>query len=112
MQTPLFFREYAALRYALRRGVSISIPDSPIATAGVLPASGLWALAWDSSKGLLPVRPQAVEQQAAKLAILGGQPSKGFEPLVVVALFLRVVRHSAFASRGRPTSISPDYNFA
>ena len=64
------------------------------------------------SKGVLPARLQVIEQQAAVFVLFGGRVGKGFEPLVVVALFLRVVRHSAFASRGRPTSISPDYNFA
>ena len=64
------------------------------------------------SKGLPPVLLQAVVQKGAAVAALGGQPGKGFEPLVVVALFLRVVRHSAFVLAGRPTNILADYNFA
>jgi hypothetical protein len=41
MQVPQLFSVCPAPRYAFRRGMSIPIPDSPIATAGALPALGL-----------------------------------------------------------------------
>jgi len=73
----IMFSQYPAPRYAFRRGVSVSTPDSPIWTAGVLQAWVLQALAWDSSKGLPPVLLQAVEQKGAAFAVFGGQPGKG-----------------------------------
>jgi hypothetical protein len=73
-----FFREYPALHYAIGRGVSISTPDSRIATARVLRV-GFAGFSRDSSKGLLLVPLQAVEQKAAVFAVFGGQPGKASE---------------------------------
>jgi hypothetical protein len=54
MQMPFLFSVYPAPRYAFRRGMGISIPDSPIATAGALPALGLRTLAGMVQKGAAP----------------------------------------------------------
>ena len=64
------------------------------------------------SKRVSPQQPQVDETNEREFVLGDGQPGKGFEPLVVVALFLRVVRHSAFVLAGRPTNILADYNFA
>jgi hypothetical protein len=76
---PLLFPVYPAPRYAFRRGMRISIPDSPIAITGALPTWVLQALAWDSSKGLPPVLLQVVERQRTELAVRGGQAGKASE---------------------------------
>lgn len=76
MQMPLLFSVYPAPRYGFRRGMSIFIPDSPIATAGALLTVGFANISRDGSKGLPPVPLQAVEQKESFFAVFGGQPVK------------------------------------
>ena len=39
----------------------------------------------NGSKGVAPACPQVVEQQTTELAVWGGQPGKGFEPVAVTS---------------------------